>query len=639
MNIIAREKLIIKDRLSKDEEPLYAVKNFVVKNGVNKYDPITFVLPKTKENEYAYPIVDNENFILWDNHEYRIKEMYETIKGETPIKFITNARHRFYDLLDTNRDTTLTTGAKTINQLLSFIFTGTRWNFSVIDSFGTLEFENFGNDNCLSLFNKVIERFEAEFVIIGKEVRITKPQGSYVDMQFRYNHNIKTFKRNIDTSNLSTRIKGTGKLNEDGTPIVSDIYISPNAHLYTDDDGNIEYKDAPPYSNETIIHKDTLRKHLQTAIQDVPDVYFELEFTVLQDAGYTKPIPERGDVIPTILEQINVDVDLRIMEIEQYPFNKNRSPKVTLANYKKTYTNQLIDYQKSLLDKIWDENSGKLRYNVYDEAVQRATEALNNSLTELEYPPGMGIIARDPENENRFVAFRSSGIGITSDGGLTFDEAITHLGVTTSLLTAGQIYTNNIQIIGNNDLFYWDGNYLIAIDANDPNKYVKLNSDGLYIAKGAITIEGKDGRKFMLDGLANLNYSVFRHSPDFKNQFVEIDGVFYRTRETTRQSFDQYALRHEGRYLKVHLAYFVSNNAEGIQGNVYVVGTESGEPILLTKTITNTGSNSDNAVYGEVLTIDLGVPTYNRRAFYLQLRTTSASIFAYARVREIWQEG
>jgi hypothetical protein len=122
---------------------------------------------------------------------------------------------------------------------------------------------------------------------------------------------------------------------------------------------------------------------------------------------------------------------------------------------------------KAILDKIWDENSGKIRYNVYTEAVKKATEALNNSMTELEYPEGMGIIARDPNDASRFVVFRSSGIGITTNGGETFDEAITADGVTTSLLTAGQIKTNNIQIIGNDDLFYWDGNYLIAIDAAD----------------------------------------------------------------------------------------------------------------------------------------------------------------------------
>lgn len=624
--------LVIKDRISKKEEPLYDVKDFVVKDGVNKYEPITFMLPKTEGNEYAYPLVDNENFILWDGHEYRIKGMYETLKGPTPIKFVTNARHRFYDLIDVQRDTTLSNGFKSINTVLSFIFTGTRWNFTVIDPFDTEEFENFGNDNCLNLFNKVMERYEAEFEIIGKEIRIRDPQGDYIDMQFRYNHNIKTFKKNIDTSNLSTRIKGTGKLNEDGTPIVSAEYISPNAPLYTDDDGNIEYKDAPPYSNETITNQTILINYLKKAIQDVPDVYFELDFVVLQDAGYTKPIPEKGDVVPTILEQINVDVDLRIMEIERYPLKKNSSPKVTLANYKKTFANQLINYQKSLLDKIWDENSKTIKYNVYNEAVKKATEMLNNSLTELEYPPGMGIIARDPNDPNKFVAFRSSGIGITTNGGLTFDEAITALGVTTSLLTAGQIYTNNIQIIGNNDLFYWDGNYLIAIDANDPNKFVRLNSSGLYIAKGGLTIEGHDGRKWVQDGISRNNLVVQPTHTPFIGDNVTIFRRYHRTSMQTYEYYNAYDMNHEGQFLIVQGYGLVSTGDLGIAVESYAGGVS----FYQVMTVPHDPSDTEGK-YFEMI-VDLGVPTYTKMQFYVKFRSIDLGEEIGLRVNRIFQD-
>lgn len=624
--------LVIKDRITKDEEPLSDVKDFVLKEGVNKYDPITFILPKTELNEHAYPLVDNENFILWDGHEYRIKGMYETLKGQTPIKYITNARHRFYDLLDVFRDTTLTNGYKSINQVLSFIFNGTRWNFTVIDPFDTELFDNFGNANCLDLFNKVIERYEAEFEIIGTEIRISKPQGAYIDMQFRYNHNVKTFKKNIDTSNLSTRIRGTGKLNEDGSPIVEALYISPNAHLYLDDNGNVEYKDAPPYSNETIQSEETLVKYLKANIQDVPDVYFELDFTVLKDAGYTKPIPEKGDVVPTILEQINVDVDLRIMEITRNPLKKNQSPKVTLANYKKTFANQLIDYQKSLLDKIWDENSKKIRYNVYDEAVKRATEALNNSLTELEYPPGMGILSRDPDDPNAFTALRSKGLGITTDGGITFPNAITPYGINTALLIAGQIKTNNIQIIGNDDLFYWDGNALMAINSADPNKFVRLNSDGQYIAKGAMTIERPDGALFMQDGLMRNDFSLQSHNPPFRRDGeYSIVDYWFRTPRDYYVSLDYYSLYHNARYVKILVGL------KGQSGNhaYFRFSEENGQASVETYE----WQYEETAGYFKTLTIDLGVPTYTRRYFLAQLKSTDYQRYAYGRILRIWMEG
>ena len=90
-------------------------------------------------------------------------------------------------------------------------------------------------------------------------------------------------------------------------------------------------------------------------------------------------------------------------------------------------------------------------YNALDEAVKRATEALQSAQTELEFTNG--IIARDPDDPNRLVLYNSAGLGISDDGGQTFRQAITYLGVNTDVLTAGQIHTNNIQIVGEDELF------------------------------------------------------------------------------------------------------------------------------------------------------------------------------------------
>nr|WP_141432412.1 phage tail protein [Bacillus sp. 03113] len=620
---------------NREIEPLSNYKDLVLKGGVNQYGPLSFFIPKTEMNQFGFNLIQNEEFIGYEGHQYRIKKMDERLIKNTPVKIITEARHRFYDIIDTRRESVLSTGLKSINELLSFIFTGTRWTFSIIDAFGNLEFENFGNDNCLALFNKVIERFEAEFEIIGNEIRIRNQIGSFIDMQFRHNHNIKTFKKNIDTSNLSTRIKGTGKRNQDGTPIVSAEYVSPNASFYMDEDGNIEYKDAPPYSNETITNNYTLIEHLAANIQDEPDVFFDLEFIVLQDAGYTKPVPERGDVVPTILEELGVDVDLRIMEIELYPESK-KSPRVALANYKKTFAKSFLSYQKSLLNKIYDENKGKLRYDVYEESVQRATEALNNSLTELEYPPGMGILARDPNDPNKFVVLRSTGIGVTTDGGVTFPNAITAEGINTALLIAGQIKTNNIQIIGDDDLFYWDGNELIAINAADSNKYVKLNSDGLYIAKGAMIIERPDGYKVVNDGILQNAFGIQGSEPPFQTEGVEKDGQFYRVHTTNRDNIQRYTFKHDCRYLHVVVNMKTEN---GMLGTLVFDLTDENDEIVVSSTyFTETRWDAEQGYRKEAL-IDLGTPTGNLRAIYWRMYGENSTDYGYGSVRYIGKEG
>jgi phage minor structural protein len=598
------------------ESELLANYNGLTRNqAVNGNRSLSFLLPRTETNQYAFDLVDEETIVTDQStgDQYRIKSIEERVVSRTPVKSVV-APHVFFDLVDEYRYTTLTNGYKSLNELLSFIFTGTDWSFTVVDSYDTAEFENFGNDNCLALFNKVLDRFGAEFDLNGNEVIIRNQIGVSVDLQFRYNHNVKTFKKKLDSSNLSTYIRGTGKQNEDGTYVVEAEYTSPNASAFG-------IRHAPPYSNESITSEATLLRNMKRALQDTPELTIELDFAVLKDAGYLSEKPGLGDVVPTIYEPLNIDLDLRVMEIEDYP-ESNKAPRVTLATTKQSYAKAMMNYQKSLLDKIYDENSGRLRYNVYDEAVKRATEALNNSLTELEYPEGMGIIARDKNNPEQFVAIRGSGIGLTTDGGLTFEEAITALGINTKLLTAGQIKTNNIQIIGNSDLFYWDGTALMAIDANDPNKYVKLNSGGLYIARGSVTIERPDGFKLVNNGTAEFDLNIQGGTPQYVDSALFADGTYVvtnegpytRTASTGYVRFDYFRLRHTSRY--AHFAFYAKGGGDGAYAYVRVIDNNG---VTLATNMTNSTTDANIGV-----TIDMGVPTGQEKLLYAEIKSTSA---------------
>jgi phage minor structural protein len=400
-------------------------------------------------------------------------------------------------------------------------------------------------------------------------------------------------------------------------------YTSPMSTTYG-------IRHSPPVKSDTITNQAKLLTALQKAIIDKPEVTIELEFVELQNAGFAVTAPGLGDTVPTIYEPLNVDLDLRVLEIEDYP-ESTKSPKVSLSNVRQTFSDAQFSRTKAILDKIWDENSGKIRYNVYTEAVKKATEALNNSLTELEYPEGMGIIARDPNDASRFVALRSAGLGITTNGGETFDNAITADGVTTSLLTAGQIKTNNIQIIGNDDLFYWDGNALIAIDAADPNKYVRIKSGELYIKKGAMVIERADGYKVFNNGYLQTDYSVQPHYPPYFQAPVTPNGIWMSNNTLTHGAFCYFNLKHQSRYLKLGI---YTRNDNAISTTSVRIRDAFTEEILAYG-----GSNStDIAGLAETLTVDLGVPNGSRRAFYVDLRNTENNAVAYARILQIYME-
>lgn len=603
-------------------EPVAQYKIPSITARINGNRALSFIVPNVEANAHAYPLIEEESFVEYAGISYRIKSVEEKVVGQTPVKYGT-APHVFFDIVDDYRYTTLTNGFKSLNQILSFIFEGTGWAFSITGSFSTREFENFGNDNCLALFQKALERYGAEFDIDGNTIIVRNQIGGLIDFQFRFNHNVKALKKTVDTSSLSTFIRGVGKQNDDGTYVVEAEYTSPMADIYG-------IRHAPPYSNDTITHEETLLANLQRVLDDKPKLMIELEFAILKDAGYTATAPKLGDIVPTIYEPLGIDVDLRIVEIEEYP-ESNKSPKVVLANTKLSLTKTTMSYQKALLDRIWDENSGKIRYNVYDEAVLRATEALNNSLTELEYPPGMGIIARDPNDANKFVVFRSSGIGVTTNGGLSFDQAITALGVNTSLLTAGQIFTNNIQIIGENDLFYWDGNGLYAIDPNDANKYVRLNSDGLYIAKGAFTLERPDGYKVVNNGISSLDYNVSFHLPDYRESGVDVNGFWYTQNTNVHKNFCYFSVKHTARYLKFVVYLRASDGTDTVSAK-------------LTDALDNVdrafSASSSTDIGGEVqeMIVDLGVPTGGRRAFYGKFRSVDGKP-VFARILQAYLEG
>jgi phage minor structural protein len=622
---------LIVTSLSGESEILTDYTQLVRKRRVNGDYSLSFLLLKTERNQHSFDLVEEESVIEYDGILYHIKGLVEQFRGQ-PIKSIT-AYHVFYDIIDDRIYTALTTGAKSINEVLSFIFNGTDCTFSVIDSFPTVEFENFGNDSCLTLFQKVIDRYQAEFEIVGNNINIKKQIGSTIDFQFRFGHNIKTFKKSINTNNLSTYIKGYGKQNEDGSYVVEAEYTSPYADRYKDENGNVKLKHAPPYSNDSITQYDTLMDNLKANIQDTPEMSIELEFVTLQNAGYPFANPGLGDTVPTIYEPLNVDVELRILEIEEYPEAK-KSPKVTLSNVPKSFVNTVMNYSKQLLDKIYDDNSGKLRYNVYDDAVKRATEALNNSLTELEYPPNMGIVARDPNNPNRFVVFRSAGLGITTDGGATFKEAITADGVTTELLTAGQIKTNNIQIIGNDNLFYWDGTKLIAIDANDPTKYVQLNSDGFVVKKGMIDVERDDGFKTIIGGQLNQSFDIQGSDPPgivdvtipLDSRFFASDGAVTAANGGT---CNIYTFTRVARYVVFQVA--IMSSVQNAQSSVILV--ESGaEDTWLANVYTLNTEEDVKTFY-----VDLGIPDGSTFALKMMLKSWQSDNTAYCRKIRAYQ--
>jgi Prophage endopeptidase tail/Prophage endopeptidase tail N-terminal domain len=406
-------------------------------------------------------------------------------------------------------------------------------------------------------------------------------------------------------------------------------YTSPLADEYG-------IRPQAPIQDEDATTEAELLKSLKNALNDKLEISFTTTVHDLSKMGGPMPKPRYGDSVPFIVEKLGLLIkDVRIMEMDEYP-ELDKSPTIVLGNSRQTYGQAAFNATKAQLDKIYDSRKGKIRENVYSDRIKITTQALINSLTQLEYPEGMGILARDPNDHNRFTVFRSTGLGITQNGGLTFDEAITPLGINTSLLTAGQIKTNNIQIIGQDNYFYWDGVELKALSPDDAEKFVRLTSAGLYVAKGAITIKRADGFALVEDGYANWDFSVDEATPFHLSNGVTEVGRWRTTTNTDIGDAGYYSFRHTSRYLYMNLAFYAEG---GGNGYIYIDGSGITGDTNYVTFYSDHSIGNDYAIFGKDFIVDVGPPTGGLRSVYVRMKSNVAGKSMNLRKIRCWLRG
>lgn len=585
-------------------------KTLTRKRKVNGEKTINLDVLPTDRNKSYYESIVEEAEIYFDGDTYIIKKLNERSIGTTYHKQI-ESFHDFYVNLINKQQPLIHNGSITFNNYMQMVFEDTGYTFVVIGSFPARSFENLGNDNRLSLLQKGLDRFQVEFELVGNQVRFKDQVGNDTDFQFRFGHNIRAISREVDTTNLTTLIRGKW---EDGMELE---YISPNAAIFG------EQEVSKTFDDERYTTRESRLEEMESRIQDTPEVSITIDFADLRAAGYPYTVPNEGDRVWVIYEPMDdLLIETRILEINE-EFDVNLNPiktTVNLANYKKTFAGTMFNNVQKQLSNIVNED-GIVKYSVLDEAFRLATEALKSAQTELNFENG--IIARDKDNPNNLVLFNSAGLGISLDGGMTFEEAITYLGINTKLLTAGDIHTNNIRIIGTDDYFYWDGTGLHAVNPSDVRKYVRLRSDGLYIAKGAMTIEREDGFKVVDNGMLTGDFAIQGSNPPFRDfTDVTIRGQWLDVSSLQRRRFDRYTFSHMGRYLRIDLSRYVAQGG-GAQGVIYAEDSATGDELWSISFDNN--EQHDSAQFLQSYNIDLGIPTGRPKSIIIRLRTTVAS--------------
>ncbi|WP_053073823.1 phage tail protein [Bacillus sp. LL01] len=446
--------LTITDLLG-NTEALTDYKDLAIKRRINGERSLSFLLIATDRNAHAFDLVSEESIAEYNDVQYRIKLVEERNLGNRSVKRV-QAHHVFFDLIDVHKYETFS-GQRTLGNILNWTLADTGYSHTVIGTFASQEFENFGDDNVLALLQTILTRYGAEIQIAGTHLTFRAKIGVTTDMQLRYRHNVKTISKSIDSSKLSTYIRGYGA---EG---IEAEYTSSNAEIFG-------IRDAKPVRDERYTTEAGLLERLQRDLIDEPELSITAEYAELKRAGFTYEQFDLGDEIYVIYEPMGVDVMARIVEYEEYPEQPDAT-RITLANFRKNASDILADFGRVSKD-VADLFEGKKRlpYNALDEAVRRATEALQSAQTELEFENG--IIARSKINPNHLVLFNSAGVGVSVDGGQTFRTAMTGEGFVADLITTGTMLADRIQ----------GGLFTLGGPANGNGRMQVLDADGELIA-------------------------------------------------------------------------------------------------------------------------------------------------------------
>ncbi len=605
---------------------------------LNGNQSLSMVIKPNKVNlTFMHNLTELWTVVDHDGVPHKIVYLKKRGKGELlnidvkaiPLFFDDLKRRRIYERYDQHM---------TAAACFQLIFEDTGYTYVLVDSFQAVQWEGLGEgETKLDSFKRALERYKAEFRVEGNTIYIEKLIGRDTGFMYRYRLNASNIIQENDANELYTFARGYGDYGDgeggedwQNAKLIRE-YKSPLIDI-------LGRYDAPPIKNGNITDEDYMDELLRELVDESLKISVTATIHDLRKQGYAQAQPEKGDRVFLIDERIGLNEEVRVVDV--VPVRDWRGDILDLTL---TFgTPGLVKRHQSRIDdnikRIDDFFGGRepLPYNVLPEAVKRASEALKNAMTELGFPEYGGILAVDKNDPNLLVLFNSAGLGVSNDGGQTFPEAITGHGVNTSLLTAGDIHTNNIRIIGDSNYFFWDGTGFHAIDPTDINKYVRLRSDGLYIAKGALTIERPDGALFINNGVPNLNYNVQGSSPPFTSALVRVTNQWYITEATSDQNVDMFSFRHEGRYLKVNVAHRMEADGTA-SGAVSVKGLGSWANIIDSSTVFR-NSVEDGSEY-HTFTIDIGVPTYQRVDFYVQIRTGAANRRAMTRILRCWQEG
>lgn len=382
----------------------------------------------------------SEMWTLVDDNATEYKVVYLKKQGEgNTLTADIKAVPKFYDDFDSGRVYEEYNQSFTANACFATIFNGSGYFYQLNGSYSSLQWEGFGGGSTrLEMFKDALNRYGAEFKVLGQVVHIDQRIGSDLNVMYRHRLNASNIVQETDASGFWTYVKGYGDFtDEDGWQSAKLIreYTSPLASI-----PGIGKRHAPPLKDGRIKLTETMDSKLKSIADESLKISVTANIHDLTKQKYPIAQSGLGDRVFLIDERIGLNAEVRVV-------NRNvlRDWRGNILDIQLTFGSQDITkrYQSNLNNAaktINDLMSGqeKLPLNAMAAEVANVTNMILNVTSEIDIT-SKGLIAIDKTNPNYVVILNSAGLGVSTDGGTSFKNAITGRGIVAERILAGEI--------------------------------------------------------------------------------------------------------------------------------------------------------------------------------------------------------
>lgn len=591
--------------------------------------------------------------ITFEDKEYRIISSNQSGYG---VKYKVSVTGVLYilDYLNTHRVYERIDASLTTKEAFDIVFNDTPYTYVTVDTAYSERFEGIGEgETKLEIFKTFIDRYGYEMKIVDKVVYLYNQIGSDANFEYRHKVNTQDIEKEVDASEMYTYMRGYGDYREEGgeeetttetsNSETSSGYQKTSVKVIENDNEEdvtkkaklkreytsplaaiIGIREGPPIMNANITKQETMDKKLREAVESSVNISFTADIYDMSRHGYRFQHAELGDRVFLVDERIGLDTEIRVVKIDREINNEGYVTNVEItfgsANLADNYSSNLSTAAKDIQDLI--EGRKKLKFDALDVISQSMVKKILNTSSELAFDSN-GIHAVEKNNPNNQMTLNSSGLMLSIDAGNTARTAITAEGIVADAITAGSIWTENVNVIGPKGYMSIIGNELVSIDPDSLSRTV-LSPTGL-------TITRPDGALYMVNGVPRMDLEIQKNRLTYSK--VDYNNRVYLTSENEFQYFEYFYSQHKARYMQVSYAMgwdFENSTKEGvIEFEVEEFGMNSRNRTAKTAVI---AKNDGPEVQGTIQ-IDLGVPTYEPLNCYLKFRRASGTSKDKATIR------